>query len=147
MQGSNPGLIFLDLLNGENISIKKMQYILGHKNIQSIQKRISNFKAYKGWIKTYINYCNSINFNVHFIINNKDNNYIADNIGKLLEEVRLNDYSHLTKDDFSKNILDLSNYTYTLNSFNQNNCSFEKFHTIFNDKLEYNIEYLVKKTR
>lgn len=144
MSSQNPGIVFEEFLLEQNITIKKMQHILGHQNIQSIQRRIINFKNYKGWIKTYVNYFNAVGFHVKFKIKKKDTEYVSDNIGELLETVREEYYLHLTKDDFANDILDLGNYTYTLNSFLYNNCSFEKIYLIFVEKLGYDIKYIIE---
>lgn len=140
----NPGVLLESSLQKKDISISELKEILGYTANQTVKDRIEDFKEYKGLVKTFLKYCRAIEVEVEFLLIDKeaDIKYQDQNLAQLLEKIR--DKRDLKKKEFAKQELDLSNYSYTYHSFQRNGCGFQKLYDIFQEKLGFEIKYLVK---
>jgi hypothetical protein len=143
LAGKNPGNLIKKIIKDKKM-VDKIKDELDYTVRQTVVTQLNDFQKFNGILKTYIKYCDVFNFKLCFLIKNKDQEYEGEKLDEILEEIRKD--SGLTKKKFAKEKLNLTDYNYTFRTFERNTGQFSKIHDIFEDKLGFELNYILKKS-
>jgi hypothetical protein len=141
LAGKNPGNLLNNIIENDEM-IDKIKNELGYTVRQTVLTQLKDFKKMKGILKTYIMYCNVLNYAVSFRLVKGNEEYEGKKLEVILEKIRKN--YNMTKKLFAKEKLDLTDYNYTYITFERKSCQFSKIKDIFEKKLEYDLYYILK---
>lgn len=141
--GKNPGELIQNIIeNDYDLMIDKIKDELGYTVRQTVITQLKDFKNNKGILKTYIKYCNVLNYTVSFKLQKNKKIYEEKKLEVLLEEIRKD--SDMIKKRFAEQKLELTDYNYTYRTFERKTCQLKKIKDIFEIKLDYEFYYVLK---
>lgn len=141
--GKNPGELIQNIIeNDYDLMVDKIKDELGYTVRQTVITQLKDFKNNKGILKTYIKYCNVLNYTVSFKLQKNKKIYEEKKLEVLLEEIRKD--SDMIKKRFAEQKLKLTDYNYTYRTFERKTCQLKKIKDIFEIKLDYEFYYVLK---